>query len=69
MNKTASEAVLFIFQLPTMRALRTGVSMVEGGRGDAPCGKPITRLDPGGQPSPGAVCLPAIPARRRRRSR
>jgi hypothetical protein len=31
MKAAASEAVLFIFQLPTMRGLRTGVSMlVEG---------------------------------------
>ncbi len=33
MKTTASEAVLFIFQLPTMRGLRTGVSMLDGGRG------------------------------------
>lgn len=30
MKAAASEAVLFIFQLPMMRSLRTGVSIVEG---------------------------------------
>jgi hypothetical protein len=35
MKIAASEAVLFIFQLPTMRGLRNGVSIFRGGRGDA----------------------------------
>ena len=35
MKIAASEAVLFIFQLPTMRGFRTGVSMFEDGRGEA----------------------------------
>ncbi len=67
MKAAASEAVLFIFQLPTMRGLRTGISMVS--RGDALSDEAITRLDPGGRSSPGVVCLRAIPARRRRRLR
>jgi hypothetical protein len=69
MKAAASEAVLFIFQLPTMRGLRTGVSMLDGGREYEFSDEAITRLDPGGRSGLGVVCLPAIPARRRRRSR
>ena len=35
MKAAASEAVLFIFQLPTMRGLRTGISMVVEGMNSA----------------------------------
>ena len=59
MKTAASEAVLFIFQLPTMRGLRTGVSMLEGGRGDALSDEAITRLDPGGRSNPGRARVPA----------
>ena len=71
MKATASEAVLFIFQLPTMRGLRTGVSMLEGegDREDALSGETIPKFDPGERSIPGIVCPRAIPARRRRRSR
>jgi hypothetical protein len=37
MKAAASEAVLFIFQLPIMRGLRTGVSIVIGGMNVAGC--------------------------------
>ena len=35
MKAAAPEAVLFIFQLPTMRGLRTGISMVVEGMNSA----------------------------------
>ena len=69
MKAAASEAVLFIFQLPTMRGLRTGVSIFEDCGGEALSDEPTTPLDLGERSSPGVVCLPAIPARRHRRSR
>ena len=69
MKAAASEAVLFIFQLPTMRGLRTGVSMFEDGRGEALNDEPITPLDRGERSSPVVVCLPAMLERRHRRSR